>query len=174
MAQSPQPVQPFFSLPDFDVDNEQASFVRPKPPWWRRRGILIASALLLALLVAGSVFAAVQTHQKSVTYQYQQVTQGDFSLLVNATGPVQSGTYNVEFTGTGKITEIDVKVGQTVKQGQVLAKLDKTSLQDAVNEAQASLLAASSSLNNAQSQEPCPVQRDGLASGLVISTYKLT
>src|SRR5438105_2493288 len=118
MSQSPQSAQPFFSLPGFDADNEQASFEVPKPPWWRRRGILIASALLLALLVGGSVFAAVQTHKKSVTYQYQRVTEGDFSLIVNATGPVQSGTYNVEFSGTGKITEIDVKVGQTVKQGQ--------------------------------------------------------
>ena len=150
MSESPQSAQPFFSLPGFDADNEQASFEVPKPPWWRRRGILITSALLLALLVGGSVFAAVQTHKKSVTYQYQRVTEGNFSLIVNATGPVQSGTYNVEFSGTGKITEIDVKVGQTVRQGQVLAKLDKTSLQDAVDAAQASLLAALSSLNNAQ------------------------
>src|SRR5437016_5224230 len=127
MSQSPQPAQPFFSLPGFDANDEHSSFVVPKLRWWRRRGVLIAGALLLVLLLAGSVFAAVQTHKQSITYQYQRVTQGDFSLIVNATGPVQSGTYNVEFTGTGKITEIDVKVGQTVKQGQVLAKLDKTS-----------------------------------------------
>src|SRR5947209_8197426 len=137
MSQSPQSAQPFFSLPGFDADTEQASFETPKPPWWRRRGMLVASALLLIFLLGGGVFAAVRTHKQSINYQYQRVTQGDFSLVVNATGPVQSGTYNVEFTGTGKMTEIDVKVGQTVKQGQVRAWLDKTSVEDAVDQAQA-------------------------------------
>ena len=70
-------------------------------------------------------------------------------MSISATGPLQSSIYNVVFSGTGKIAEIDVKVGQTVSQGQILAKLDKTSLQDAYNEAQANVLAAVAALNNA-------------------------
>ncbi|HEY6409407.1 MAG TPA: efflux RND transporter periplasmic adaptor subunit, partial [Ktedonobacteraceae bacterium] len=58
--------------------------------------------------------------------------------------------YNLVFTGTGKIAEIDVSVGQSVVENQVLAKLDKTSLQDAVDQARAGVLTAQTSLSNAQ------------------------
>ena len=131
----------------------------PTPPWWRRRGGIIAIsagiiaiAVLLLLLIIGGVFFLVAPSQRQPTtiYQYQKVARGNFSLTVNAPGPLQSGIYNVVFSGTGKIAEIDVSVGQTVRQGQVLAKLDKTSLQDAVNQAQAVLLAAQTTQSNAQ------------------------
>jgi HlyD family secretion protein len=136
-----------------------ASLPPPTPPWWRRRGGIIAIsagisaiAVLLLLLIIGGVFFLVAPSQRQPTtiYQYQKVARGNFSLTVNATGPLQSGIYNVVFSGTGKIAEIDVNVGQSVMQGQVLAKLDKTSLQDAVNQAQAVLLAAQTTQSNAQ------------------------
>ena len=46
--------------------------------------------------------------------------------------------------------QIDVSVGQTVVKGQVLAKLNKTSLQDALNAAQATVLSAQTGVNNAE------------------------
>jgi len=76
---------------------------------------------------------------------------GDLSVTVSATGPLQSAIYNLVFTGTGgKISAIDVKVGQSVVKGQVLAQLDKTSLQDAYNQQQAVVQAAQQSLADAQ------------------------
>ena len=65
-------------------------------------------------------------------------------------GPLQGGMYNVVFSGTGKIAEIDVNVGQAVREGQILAKLDKTSLEDAVNQAQAGVRIAETTLSNGQ------------------------
>jgi len=84
-------------------------------------------------------------------YQTATVTQGNFSLTISATGPLQGGIYNINFSGSGIISELDVKVGQTVKQGQVLAILNKTSLQDAVNTAQATVMQDITAVNNSSS-----------------------
>ncbi len=69
---------------------------------------------------------------------------------MNATGPLQSGVYNLIFSGSGaRITEIDVVVGQKVTKDQVLAQLDKTQLQDAVNQADTAVANAQAALNAA-------------------------
>ena len=134
------------SLPDFGDDDDQDAFSGPIRPRRRRRWI-IAAAILLLIAILVVLFFLFRPSRRAVAYQYQKLSQGNFSLTVNSTGPLQSGTYNVVFSGTGKIAEIDVTVGQTVKQGQILAKLDKTSLQDAINAAQAQVLAAQAVLN---------------------------
>ncbi len=151
--QTQNPEEQQLSLPDFSAfaPEDQASPSPPTSPWWRRRGGIIIIILVVLLILAGFLaLFLIRGRQRPVTYQFQKVTQGDFSLTVSATGPLQSSVYNLVFTGTGKIAEIDVTVGQTVHKGQVLAKLDKTSLQDAVNAAQAGVLSALTSFNNAQ------------------------
>jgi RND family efflux transporter MFP subunit len=55
---------------------------------------------------------------------------------VSGAGPVSADLYNLSFATSGTISEIDVSVGQTVKAGQTLAKLDPTALQNAVSQAQ--------------------------------------
>ena len=136
----------------------QGGPVGPNLPWWRRgRGIIVISVgisaiatLLLVITIGSIILAAMQTRKPPPTYQYQKVTQGNIALTVNMTGTLQGGTYNVVFSGSGKIAEIDVKVGQAVNKGQVLAKLDKTSLEDAVRQAQTGVTIAETTLNNGQ------------------------
>ncbi|TMD99941.1 MAG: biotin/lipoyl-binding protein, partial [Chloroflexi bacterium] len=137
------------SLPDFSAiaPEDQVAPLPPRPPWWRRRRGIITIILIALLILAGFLaFFLYLGRQRPITYQFQQAIQGNFSLTVSATGPLQSAIYNLVFTGTGTgtitISEIDVSVGQTVTKGQVLAKLNKTSLQDAVNSAQAGVLSA--------------------------------
>src|SRR5437899_10183217 len=156
MTQSTQiPEEQVLSLPDFSAiapDEQESTFPpSPMPPWWRRRRGIITIILVVLLILAGILaFFLIRGRQRPITYQFQQATQGNFSLTVSATGPLQSADYNLVFTGTGTISEIDVTVGQTVTKGQVLAKLNKTSLQDAVNTAQAGVLSAQTGVNNAQ------------------------
>jgi multidrug efflux pump subunit AcrA (membrane-fusion protein) len=90
--------------------------------------------LLLALLVGS--FALIRSQPRGITYQYATVATGNLVTTVSSTGSVQAALYDVSFSGSGTIAEIDVKAGQQVKTGQVLAKLDSTSLRDAVNQAQ--------------------------------------
>lgn len=127
----------------------------PPPPWWRQgRGLIAitagisAIATLLLVIIIGSIFLAMQTRRPITKYQFQQVTRDNFALTVNMAGPLQGGTYNVVFSGAGRIAEIDVKLGQMVNKGQVLAKLDKTSLQDAVTQAQTGVEIAQTAVNN--------------------------
>src|SRR2546428_7771184 len=88
----------------------QGGPVGPNLPWWRRgRGIIVISAglsaiaTLLLVIIIGSIILAMQTRRPVTTYQYQKVTQGNVALTVNMVGPLQGGTYNVVFSGMGKI-----------------------------------------------------------------------
>src|SRR6266581_4656288 len=148
------------SLPDFSAiaPEDQVAPLPPRRPWWRRRRGIITIILIALLILAGFlVFFLYLGRQRPITYQFQQAIQGNFSLTVSATGPLQSAIYNLVFTGTGTISEIDVTVGQTVTKGQVLAKLNKTSLQDAVNTAQAGVLSAQTGLSHTQTQSAASI-----------------
>src|SRR6266704_2308801 len=156
MSQSTQiPEEQVLSLPDFSAiapDEQESTFPpSPRPPLRRRRRGIITIILIALLILAGILaFFLIRGGHRPITYQFQQAIQGNFSLTVSATGPLQSAIYNLVFTGTGTISEIDVSVGQTVTKGQVLAKLNKTSLQDAANSAQAGVLSAQTGVNTAQ------------------------
>src|SRR5215469_5226753 len=124
-------------LPNFHDDEEfDDEMLEPQRPWWRRpKGTaVIAGGVILALLVGS--FAFIHSRRTPITYQYAPVTSGGLVTTVSATGPIQSPLYDVNFSGTGTIAQIDVKLGQQVKVGQVLAKLTATSLQDALNQAE--------------------------------------
>lgn len=128
---------PSFHDDDDDLDEENLSGQKKSR---RRRWIISISIVLLILILIPIAFFTLRgLRSPRVQYQYQQVRQGNLSLVVNATGPVQGTIYNADFLATGKISEIDVKVGQYVKAGWILAKLDPTALQDALNQANATL-----------------------------------
>ena len=128
---------PSFHDDDDELDEENLSGKKKS----RRRGwiIGISIVLLLIILIPVAFFTLRSLRPPRVQYQYQQIEQGNLSLVVSANGPVQGIIYNADFLATGKISEIDVKVGQYVKAGWILAKLDPTALQDALNQAEATL-----------------------------------
>lgn len=143
-------------LPGLDSDEGTLEDLMPAPPspaWWRRRWVVITAAVVLAIILLVGVLGIVRALRSRPTYLTQQVTQGNLTLTVNATGPVQGAVYGVSFSGSGKIATINVKVGQQVKAGQTLATLDATSLQDAINQAQAAVAQAQTALDNAQNNQ---------------------
>ena len=109
-----------------------ATMIASPIPLWRRRGVIIGAIVVLLLIISGAILVPLLLRKPAVAYQYQQVVTGNLSTIISETGPLQSAIYNLIFTGTGgRIASINVKVGQSVVKGQVLATLDKTSLQDA-------------------------------------------
>jgi len=119
-------------------------------PWWRRRGVIIGGIVALVLIIVGAVLIPILSRKPPITYTTQPVTTGNLSLSVSETGPLQGAIYNLIFIGTGgRIAGINVKVGQRVTQGQVLAVLDKTSLQDAYNQQKRVVQNAQDALNSA-------------------------
>ena len=113
-----------------------------RPPSWQLILLLIGG-----LLLAGGGYAyytgLIGGRQAAVTYQAAPVTQGTLQVVISATGPITSPTsIPLTFKNSGKLAEVDVAVGDTVKAGQVLARLDTSDLQAQVNQAQANLDAA--------------------------------
>ncbi len=148
----PQSDNEILPLPGFhdDTDMFEGKVSSPTRRRSRRRLLIILSSVLLAVVLLGVVFALINARRQRLVFQAQAVTQGDLSLTVNGTGPLQSNVYSLNFTGTGKLSEIDVSVGQKVRKDQTLGKLDPTSLQNALNESQATVAAAQTSVSNAQ------------------------
>ncbi|MER7006606.1 efflux RND transporter periplasmic adaptor subunit [Dactylosporangium sp. NPDC000555] len=121
--------------------------------------ILVNAALVLA--VAGGVFWAYQIISgpaagadpgtTSTRTRVVAVTQGTVSQTVSASGSVASAsTANANFTTSGTVTEVAVKVGDVVTKGQTLAKVDPAAAQAALDTAKANLNAAKAALTRAR------------------------
>lgn len=143
---SPQSDEEVLPFPDFHEDIFADEPPKPHP----RRKLIILSSILCILLLLGIALIVVAQHRPRVAYQVQSVTEGDLQLTVNANGQLQTTIYTVNFVGSGKLAEVDVNVGQQVKKDQILAKLDATALQNALNVAQSNVDGAQTALNNAR------------------------
>jgi HlyD family secretion protein len=114
----------------------------------------IISALFVLSLGTLSYFFFVQQDKKG-DYRYitQQLSKGDLVLSVFATGylqPLESVDVGTEVSGT--IKEVYLDYNDLVKQGQPLARLDKTKYQSLADKAVASMAASEASLQNAKAQ----------------------
>src|SRR5207237_1289460 len=105
---------------------------------------LLALGLALALALGGT-YAIIRGNpfartSATPTYQTAAVSQGTVQVSVSATGPVVApSSVPLSFKSAGKLSELDVGVGQMVTAGEVLAKEDTSDLQAAVDQAQATL-----------------------------------
>jgi RND family efflux transporter MFP subunit len=142
------------TLPGYSNGNKlgiPGNSMKPTRPWWRRRAGIIGIVLVLLAALAAGLLYMLLNRQSPPSYQYGSVSRGNLAHTVDATGPLQSpATYNMVAATGGIIDNIDVKVGQKVTRGQALAELDKTALQDAVNQAQAAVNADQDTLYNTE------------------------
>ncbi|MFC3899243.1 efflux RND transporter periplasmic adaptor subunit [Lentzea rhizosphaerae] len=113
----------------------------------RRRSLLINGLLVVVLLGAGVagylMFFGSTGSAQTTTARTAAAANRDVSEVVTASGTVQSSFSAAASFGTGgTVTEVNVKVGDTVTKGQQLAKLDPTQAQLQVDIAQGNLDAA--------------------------------
>ncbi|MFA7171462.1 MAG: biotin/lipoyl-binding protein, partial [Candidatus Paceibacterota bacterium] len=105
---------------------------------------------LIILVVILSVAAYIgynSTKQTPLNYTGAKVERGDVVQTVSATGTVEAAKkIDLKFMSSEKIKEINVKVGDEVKEGDILAKLDTSKLDSQLLQAQASLVAAQANL----------------------------
>jgi multidrug efflux pump subunit AcrA (membrane-fusion protein) len=77
----------------------------------------------------------------STSARHSTVTRGDVQQLVTASGKlVNTRQTTLSMGASGQLAEIDVRPGDRVKQGQVLATLDTTDLEQAVAQAEQTYL----------------------------------
>jgi HlyD family secretion protein len=111
-------------------------------------GLALVAVLLVGLIARETVFA----QPAAVAIRTATSDRGTVTSAVSGTGSLlPAGRMNVGFKQAGILTEVDVKVGDKVTTGQVLARIDSSTQQAALAQAQASLASAQANLQTTQS-----------------------
>ncbi|MDD2923234.1 MAG: efflux RND transporter periplasmic adaptor subunit [Anaerolineales bacterium] len=111
----------------------------------RRTWIIIgvAAVILIGVIIANS------GKKQQTTYETTPITRGDLIATIGATGSVRAQKSAVLiWKTTGTVKEVGVKVGDLVKQDDVLASLDKNTLSQNVILAEADLASAQKALDD--------------------------
>lgn len=126
--------------------------------WW------IGTAVVVLLVVATVVTKATSSSTKIDPTKIASVEQGDLAKSVVATGKVQPITkVEVKSKASGIVKKELVDAGDRVKQGQILAELDKEELQAQVRGDQAQLSAAEANSRAAEADvERSKVDAEGV------------
>ena len=132
----------------------------------RIRTIVLYSTLAAAVVGAGGLaYGAIDSSGGSTATTATRLvsaTVGTVSQTVSATGTVQPATsLDLNFVNGGALTAVNVKAGDKVKEGQVLATIDPAKAKVTLETAQANLSAAQQKLDQAKNppataQNPAP------------------
>jgi HlyD family secretion protein len=120
----------------------------------RRRRIIIASVVALVLILGGyGVYAALRPNHVIDPSKLASVERGDLARVVVATGKIEPlSKVEVKSKASGIVKKLYVDYGDRVKQGQVLADLDKVQLEASVRAAEANYQAAQAQRDSANAQ----------------------
>ncbi|MDD4859461.1 MAG: biotin/lipoyl-binding protein, partial [Dehalococcoidales bacterium] len=103
----------------------------------------ILTAVLLAGLLAGVTACSNPFSAKPETNQQYEATQGDLTVKVNGNGKTGVATdAKLSFETGGKIEKLNVKKGDVVTKGDILAILETDDLELAKSQAQVALAQA--------------------------------
>ncbi len=114
-----------------------------------RLRILIINLVIVVAIAAVGFWGYSSLHPKAAPVALSTVTvaRGDVSSTVSSSGTVISPSdIALAPTTSGTLAKLNVKVGQSVRAGQVLAQMDTTSLSSSVAQAESSLAQAQANL----------------------------
>lgn len=127
---------------------------------------IIAVALVVVVAIAAVLVHRAALAKESTEYRFTSVERGNIESTVSATGTLGAvTTVQVGTQVSGQISELLVDFNDTVKKGQLLARIDPTLQQQAVEDAQASLEKARAQY--LQAQRDANRSRQLMNSGLV-------
>jgi len=102
----------------------------------KKKKIIIVVSIVIIVLIAYLVFGG----KDKVEYITSEVIRSQILQTVSEVGTVKaSSEIDLSFLNTGKVAKMLVKIGDKVKQGQILAELDYSGLSINGQEAQANL-----------------------------------
>jgi HlyD family secretion protein len=136
-----------------------------RPRLLRGRGLYLTGGAAALLLAIG--WAALGGDSQADPYRTAPVDRGAITRVVSATGTLQPlVSANVGSTVSGPVRDVLVDFNSQVRAGQVLARLDPTTFQQRVVQAQASLSQAQAQLGVAEAdyQRYVRLQQAGFAS----------
>jgi HlyD family secretion protein len=117
---------------------------------WLKKLIKNKKILIVAIIVIIVIAFIVSRFLKSNKIEYitEKVVKENLTQTVSETGSLKAASeINLNFKGTGTITEIKVKEGEEVKKGDVLARLDAGQLEIQVRQAEANLAMSQANLD---------------------------
>jgi HlyD family secretion protein len=117
----------------------------------RRRRIILSSIAVLILVGGGyGVYAALRPNHEIDPSKLAAVERGDLARVVVATGKIQPlSKIEVKSKASGIVKKLYVDYGDHVKQGDILAELDKVQLEASVRASQANYQAAQAARDSA-------------------------
>jgi len=129
----------------------------------RKRIIYGVIAAVVLLVVVGGVIAATSGGTKIDPSKLAKVEKGDLAKSVVATGKIEPITkVEIKCKASGIVKKLYVEYGDRVKQGQLLAQLDKAEIQAQVDQSRAGLEAAQANLKSSQADfERAKVDAEG-------------
>jgi len=108
---------------------------------------IIIAAVLVVVIIGAGAFIYFQNSNKP-NYITQTAKLATIIQEVPASGSVQPpSTLDLYFTSSGKLTALNVKAGDNVNKGQILAKIDTTQLDAQLAQMQAGVDAAQAKLD---------------------------
>ncbi len=111
------------------------------------RGKLIVAIAIVLVLGTVSYLAFFRTVTKKYDYRFDQISKGDITTTVTATGNINAViSVDVGTQVSGIISRLYADFNSIVKEGQVIAQIDSTFLVQAVHDAEASLARARAQL----------------------------
>ena len=144
--------------------------VHSRLAWWVAAGVVVVVvAAVSALTLSGSRNATPRTVASTVS----TVRRGTVVVTASAAGTVQAAaTRGLSFSAAGTVTEVDVRAGDMVSAGQVLAKIDDSDAQTEVASAQDALTTAQNALTTAQQTlSPTPATGCAAAAAYVVGEH---
>lgn len=111
---------------------------------FKKRNLIINAILLVVVIVAGYFgYKTINPTVATTTLRTAIASIGNVSTTVSASGSVQSTSdIGLTFKSTGIVTAINVKVGDSVSKGKVLATIDDTQAKIALLQAQSAVKSA--------------------------------
>lgn len=140
----------------------------------RKRFFYIGGSILLIVIGAGVLVAFTRGGTKIDPAKLAKVERGDLAKSVVATGKIEPITkVEIKSKASGLVQKLDVDAGDKVKEGQILAELDKDQLRAAVREDQAALAAAEAAERGAQADmERAKVDAEGVDVPMLQRAYQ--
>jgi macrolide-specific efflux system membrane fusion protein len=124
---------------------ERAAFSGPARWALLALGCLCAAAVVVAVLLVGPKGSSAAAATRTVTAE-----RGVVQSTVTGSGTLDSTQTDVNFGSSGKLTDVLVKSGDKVVEGQKLATIDSTDAGIALEQAQANLRSAHAKRDQAQ------------------------
>jgi len=127
----------------------------------KKKKISIIVAVVLVLFAGGYIYTS-SSKQEGPKYEYYTITRGTVNQEVSVTGKVKPAeAIDFAFEASGMVADVNVKIGDQVKSGTVLANIKNNDVSAQVAQASAGVESARSVI--AQYQAQLDAQRAKLA-----------